>query len=73
MRKIFSLMTVLSLLFVLSCEKENGHKTSSSITFTFSNIAVTASTVNLTITPSDLTTNYFVQVAESSEVRMVLP
>lgn len=68
MKKIFSLMTLLSLLSISSCDKEeNPVSVESGVTFSFSDVNVTASSFDITITPSDLETNYFVYIAESSE------
>lgn len=66
MRKLLSMMAMLSLFIAVSCEKNEtpsaGQK--EKVNFSFTDVAVTHSSVNITITPSDLDVNYYVRLAE---------
>lgn len=70
MRKLFPVICLFSMLFAFACETEskNDEKNGSTMTFTFSNLNVTETSVEFTVTPSDFEANYLLAVVPATDV-----
>lgn len=68
MRKLLSMMTLLVSLFAIGCDDEPTNQPGTDLSFEFSNISSTSTSVEVTITPSDMEKYYFADVVASSEI-----
>lgn len=68
MRKLFSLLSLAIMFFMVGCET-NGVPTKSSMSFTFTNVEVETTFFEVIVTPSDPEMAYYLSVVEASAIK----
>ena len=67
MRKLISLLSLATLFFMVGCEKTAVNE-QKGMTFTFTEVDVTTTSLEVIVTPSDAAANYYVAFAESASL-----